>query len=897
METSATVKNSGLMKAQSSLWPLRVLRWFCPAHLYEEIEGDLIQKFNRDCKSSDHLEWSDDYKLRRAKRRLLWNVIQFFRPGILLRNKFSTSQNHFIMLHNYFITSLRHIRKSKMNFGLKLGGLTLAIFSFLSLAMYVSYQLSYDTHHHDYKKIYRVNSLRKEDGKAEKYAVVPLAIGPMLKQYIPEIESFARTRYTNGTYFRYEGRGVSSGGGLIEADRTLFDILKFNFVEGSSNALKIPNGIVLTKSIAENLFGTANALGKLITLNNEEKVYQVTAVIDNPSHTCFGFTAVILNQTESALTLNSIVSPVEYIDRGSTLFVQLKSPPSEELNFKIESLLDRFIKKSDREEVGFSLLFQPISNIYLDPEYKVEFAAKGSAVYVYAFSILGVLLLVVAGINYVNLSIADFSGRARETGVRKVLGARKYQLVSQVTLEALFFSFIASALGLGALYLLFPEITRLLDGNLRIEMLLNPRVVVLASSGFVVLLFFSIYFPAKMFATSGVIQNLKSKNSGYNSSLSKILLFAQFGISAICISSAIIVGKQISFIHNKELGFDRKNLLMLNMPEEFTVKNMQTFKQEIKQVDGVTHVSNSSFFISGGYWKDWYFVEQEGKPEMKHVELFEVFSDDELFSTLGIKLLQGRTFNENIPSDSGAAYILNETAVRELGFKEPLGKRIYTHPEEKGKWDGTVVGVVSDINISPLYESVKPLVMRLPWTNAYPDHFIYVRYTGDAKTVVKSIEEKYKTIMPAYPLDWFNVDELYDRSHERENKAYASLQFGTFIIVLISVLGIFSMSMYMSARRMKEFGIRKVLGASVAQISLLHMNYFVRLALIACAIALPIAFMLIGEWLTTFAYRVELNYLPFLIVTIASVIVVMLTTGYSAWKSGRMSPVDVIKME
>ena len=801
------------------------------------------------------------------------------------------------MLKNYFVTSLRHIRKSKVNFAFKLGGLTLAIFSFLSIAMYVSYQTSYDTHHHDHQNIYRVNSLRKENGQLEKYAVVPVAIGPMLKEYIPEIEALARIRYMNGSYLRYEGRGVSCVGGLIEADSTLFDLLTFNFIEGTSNALKIPNGIVLTRSIAENLFGTANALGKLITINNEDRVFQITGVIDNPSHTYFWFTAVILNQTESTLTLNGFLSPGEFADRSSTLFVRLKKPVTEELNSKIGLLLDRHIKKSERQEMGFNLFFQPISDVYLGPEYNVEFGAKGSAVYVYAFSVLGVLLLMVAGINYVNLSIADFSSRARETGVRKVLGARKYQLVSQVMLETLLFSLIALALGVGMLYLLFPEITQLLDRNLRFEMLLNPRVVMLVASGLVVLLFFSTYFPAKMFAASGVIQNLKSKNSGYKSSLSQVLLFAQFSVSAICISCAVMVRKQISFIHNKDLGFNKENLLMLNMPREFTVKNMKTLKQELKQVAGVTHVSNSSFFISGGYGQDWYFVEQEGKPEMKQVELYEVFSDDELFSTLGIKLLQGRTFNVNIPSDSGAAFILNESAVKELGWKEPLGKRIYTHPEEKGKWDGTVVGVASDINISPLYDKVKPLVMRLPWTNEYPDGFIYVRYIGDAKSVIQSSEEKYKAIMPGYPLNWFHVDELYNRSHEKENKAYSSLQFGTLIIVLISVLGIFSMAMYVSVRRMKEFGIRKVLGASVAQISMLHMNYFVRLALIACAVALPIAFMLIGEWLTTFAYRVELNYLPFLLVVLVSVMVVMLSASYSAWKAGRMNPVDVIKME
>ena len=324
---------------------------------------------------------------------------------------------------------------------------------------------------------------------------------------------------------------------------------------------------------------------------------------------------------------------------------------------------------------------------------------------------------------------------------------------------------------------------------------------------------------------------------------------------------------------------------------------MQTFKQEIKQVPGVTKVSNSSFRIGGGYWKDWYFVEQEDKQEMKHVELYEVFSDDELFSTLGIKLLEGRTFNANIPSDSGAAFIVNESAVRELGWKNPIGKRIYTHPEEKGKWDGTVVGVVPDINISPLYDKVKPLVMRLPWTNEYPDRFIYVRYQREEGAIVKSIKEKYNAIMPGYPLFCRFVDELYNSTHEKESKAFASLQFGTLVIILVSMLGIFSMAAYMSVKRMKEFGIRKVLGASISHIFTLHIGYFVRLMLFSNFIALPIAYWLIKNWLETFAYRIEISYWPFLFVGLISMLLVVVSGSFSAWKSGRMNPVDVIKME
>ncbi len=800
------------------------------------------------------------------------------------------------MFKNYLTTSVRHIRKNKMNFAFKVGGLSLAIFSFLAIAINVSYQISYDRYHHDYEKIYRVNSQRKENDEIEKYAIVPLAIGPILKQYLPEVESFARTRYANGSYLRYEDKRVDCGG-LIEADSTLLNILSFSFIEGNSKALSMPNAIVLTKTKADAIFGTSRALGKLLTINNDKRFYQVSAVIEEPRHSCFGFEAIILNESESPFTRSSITSPVEFLDLGSTLFVRLKKPASSALNAKVESVLDRFIKKAERLDVGFSISFQPIKDIYLGPAYKAEFAAKGSPVYMLAFSALGILLLVVAGINYVNLSIADFCSRSRETGVRKVFGARKHQFVTQVTIEALLFTTISLIVGVVLLYLLFPKISESLDTDLRFGMLMEPRVLVIVFAGLLALLFFSTYFPACQFANTGVLQNLKSKSGGYNSSLSRVLLFTQFTISAVCICCTFMVGQQIGFIHNKELGFDRKNLLVLSMPWEFTVKNMQIFKQELKQISGVTHVSNSSFRIGGGYWKDWYFVEQEGKQEMKHMELYEVFSDDELFSTLGIKIVEGRTFNANIPSDSGAAFIVNETAVRELGWKEPIGKRIYTHPEDKGKWDGTIVGVVQDVNISPLYEKVKPLVMRLPWTNEYPDTFIYVRYQGEEKTVVKSIEEKYQAIMPGYPLGYRFVNELYNSEHAKENKAFASLQFGTLVIILVSMLGIFSMAAYISAKRMKEFGIRKVLGASVSQIFTLHLGYFVWLMLISNLVAIPFAYWLIQNWLSTFAYRTDLTYFPFLLVGLISLILVIVSGSFSALKAGRTNPIEVIKME
>jgi putative ABC transport system permease protein len=876
------------IKSKISTYAFRFLRLFCPPQLLEEIEGDLMQRYERDVK-----EVGD----RRANRRLVWNTVRYFRPGILLRNRPVYNENQIAMVGSYLKTSLRHIRKSKVNSAFKVGGLSLAIFSFLAIAIYVSFQLSFDTFHTDYQKVYRINSQRKENGVLEKYAVVPLGLGPILQQQVSEIVSTTRIRYTDHTYLRYDNELFESEG-MIEADSTIFNVLTFKFIKGDKSALQKPTGIVLTRTIAKKIFGTTDVLQQTLGTNNDTNLYEVTAVIeDTPPNSHIFLTAIIPFREKHDLSLISIADPVVFVDYAATTFARLSKPTDPNFMEKVNSVIEPYIRKSDRTQHGFDIFFQPIADVYLGPAYKRDYFRKGSPVYLYSFSVLGILLLVVAGINYVNLSIADFNSRSRETGVRKVLGARKYQLVTQVTVDTIVFSTLALVVALGSLYLLFPKIMQVLDSSLQFSMLKNPGFLILVIPGLLSVLFFSTYFPARQFATTRAIHNLKAKNTGYNSSLSQLLLVTQFSISVVCICCTLIVGSQISFMHNKDLGFDKRNLLVLSLPWEFTVKNMQTFKQEIRQIAGVTNVSNSSFRLSGGYWKDWYFIEEEGTGAIKHVELYEVFSDDALFETLQIKILEGRAFDDNVPYDSGAAFVVNESLVREMGWIDPIGKRIYTHPEEKGKWDGTVVGVVSDINISPLYDRVKPLVMRLPWTNEYPDGFVYVRYDGDVQAVVNSIESKYDAIMPGYPFNYRFVDELYDSRYAKETKAFASLQFGTFVIVLVSVLGIFSMAAYVSIRRMKEFGIRKVLGATRSHIVTLHLGFFAKLMLASNLIALPLAYWLVREWLDIFAYRIDLTIFPFIAAGLASILMVVLSGSYQALKAGRMNPVDVIKME
>jgi len=394
------------------------------------------------------------------------------------------------MFKNYFVTSFRHIKKSKVNFAFKLCGLSLAIFSFLAIVIYVAFQLSFDTYHSDYKNIYRVNTQRKENGVLENYAITPYALGPVLQQHLPEIASMARVRYANHNYLRVD-KELFDCEGLLETDSSLFNILTFHFIKGDQKALQKPNSMVLTRTIANMLFGSIDVLQRTISINNDPNLYEVTAVIeDTPANSLLFAKAFIRIQDRQELTLTSIADPVAFVDESTTLLVRLSQPVSENFTKKIEAALESYINKSDRDEYGFSISFQSISDVYLGPAYRNDYFGKGSPVYVYAFSVLGILLLVVAGINYVNLSIADFSSRSRETGVRKVLGARKHQLVTQVAIEALWFSVISLGVGIGLLYLLFPKILELLDTDLRFDMLLEPRVLIIGFSGLVTLLFF-----------------------------------------------------------------------------------------------------------------------------------------------------------------------------------------------------------------------------------------------------------------------------------------------------------------------------------------------------------------------------------------------------------------------
>ncbi len=870
---------------------LRFLRLICPDQLQEEIEGDLRQRHARDV---------ERYGERVALLRMIWNTIRFCRPGIVFRRRSPHRTGFMPLMRNYFSISVRHLIKNKTTFTFKLGGLVVALFSLLVIILYVQFQRSFDKFHEDYNNIYRVNSSWIENGSRAQYAFVPPGIGPGLKATFPEIRSFARIGFAGSYQIRAGGKSIKAHG-FVNADSTIFDVLTLNVLRGDRHCLKDRSKIMITESMAREIFGDEDPMYKEITfIDRSDATFEVSAIISDLPPNTHLYLRALLSMNGLTDNIDGEVDPWTIgIDGSGPLYIRLKesTDPAE-----FESKAQAFVSKNIKSETGgldkdYKISLQPIQDIYLAPGLYAEFCRKGNILYVYAFTLLGIFLLTIASINYVNLSIVDFHKRIREIGVRKILGAKRTQIVFQVVCETVIVCFAALVISIALLYLIFPQINQTIEKDLSFSMVFDRSVMIALLLIFAGLIFLSTAYPAyKLSATEG-IDDIKARlRMNGSMSVGKVLLVIQFTIAVITIVATYTVREQLQFIQVRNPGYDKVNTIALFMPDRYPDKLIPVIKQELATVPGVEYVSYSTFLIVGGYYRDWYRVETE--TGMKQMMLNEVFFDYDFLKTMDIPLVAGRDFDPDNNSDPHSAFIVNEAAVREFQWEDPIGKRIaYGYDEGSGeKWEGTVVGVTKDFNIYSLHRKIEPLVMRLPWSS-WPGQSVHIKIRGPLEPTIAQLKKKYETIMPGFLMDYHIISELYDNQYAAERKVFLSLKLCTGVILLVSVLGIVSLSAYLSLQRMKEFGIRKVLGATAFEITRLHMRSFLKIAVLSNLIALPFVYYLMHTWLQNFAYRITLSQFAFLGFSALSIVIVLFSTVGSSWRAATLNPVDVIKMD
>jgi len=872
---------------------LQCLHWFCPKALYEEIEGDLIQRFNRDI---------EKFGGAVAKRRLIWNTIRYFRPEILIRNKFSLRVIQFNMLRNYFKTAFRNFQRQKVYTFLNVAGLSLGMAASLLIVQYVKYERSFDTFHTRANDIYRIQYNGWQNGQLNfESAVAVPAVGPALKNNFPEVEAYTRFLHTN-VVMTYERPGMEPIAFREErgqfADTALFSVFDFRMISGDvKSCLKGTNKIIISESTARKYFSNEDPIGKRLNANGRELSLEVTGVFqDVPENSHIKFDFLVSYETIDAMTDNASETSWGWYDFYS--FVLLKpNTDVKALQAKWDAYLLRERKEAwDRSGQRQEFILRPLTDIHLYSHLLYETSPEdlrdGDSVY--ALSIIALFILIIAWVNYINLATARSFTRANEVGVRKVVGAYRRQLISQFLTESFILNMAAVCLALGIVRITWPSFAALTGWNIPIDFIFQRpfwvRVTVLLLTGVVL----SGFYPALVLSSFKPVSVLKGKfiRSTSGTFVRRGLVIFQFVASVVLISGSLIVYQQLKYMKNVDLGVNISSTLVVKGPrvvDSLYQQHFDAFKTEALRIPGVKGISASSS-IPGeeNYWTQ-NISRITGGDEGQIVT--NVALDYEHVPQYNIRVVAGRNFNREFPGD-GKRVLLNESLSAALGFKTPqssIGEKV-----RLGGDTLEITGVLEDYHQMSLKATVIPVVFRLLPASAF---YSVKLETENYQDVIKSLSDPWKSFFPGNPLDYFFLDQFFNRQYAREDRFGEVFTLFTILAIFIASLGLLGLASFMAQQRTREIGIRKALGSSTSGIVVLLSRGFIQPVLIAITIACPMGWWVMDRWLESFPYRMEISSWTFIIAGSLVLLIAFLSVSSQALKAAMTKPAETLKYE
>jgi putative ABC transport system permease protein len=807
------------------------------------------------------------------------------------------------MLKNYFKTALRNLLRQRGYSLINITGLAIGMACCLLILMFVNDELSYDNYSEYADRIHRI-TLKLKFGGRDLHAAV--ACAPMAKTLIndyPEVEEAVRFR-SRGSYIIKYGENTFKEQRFIFSDPTFFKVFDIPLLKGNpGTALKDPNTLVLSKKTAEKYFGREDPIGKIVKVDNKDD-YKITGVFDQiPHNTHFHFDVIAsLDSLEESreqmwwsfnfntyLVLSPQADPKSLEAKFSGFIKKYMAPQLEKL---IGQSYDKMIA-SGNLMMEFSL--QPLQQIHLYSDLAAELAPTSDIKYVYIFSAIAFFILVIASINFMNLSTARSAGRAREVGIRKVVGSQRSQLVRQFLSESMLLSIISMILALVLVKLALPSFNNLSGKTLTFsnfyhgEMILAVIVVTLLTGILAGL------YPAFFISAFQPIKVLKGQlKSGVKSGwLRSGLVVFQFTASIILIIGTLVVMSQLKYIQNKKLGFNKEQVLILDNAYLLD-KQAEIFKNEMLAHSQIKSATISSFLPVPSDRNN-SAVFPEGQLTNKNSTSLENWRVDyDYIKTLGMKIIKGRDFSREFSTDK-TAVIINQQTAKQFDWKEPLGKHLSRVTSDEGDLTSyTVIGVVEDFHFDSLRNTIGPLLMYLGEANGLMSFRINTR---DISGTIALLKDKWNKFLPGQPFEYFFLDERFYEIYKAEQQL--GKIFGIFAVLAIFVgcLGLFGLAAFIAERRTKEIGIRKALGASVSNIIRLLSKEFVILVAAANVIAWPAAYLIMNQWLKDFAYRTSLNFITFLAAGAAALIIALLTTSYQAIKAALSDPVQSLKYE
>lgn len=784
------------------------------------------------------------------------------------------------MLKNYIKIALRKTKKQKGYSAINLSGLAIGMAACMLIFLWVHDELSYDRFHQDYDQLQRV-MIQFADMT---WPVVSIPVGPGLKRDFPEIVEFSRYDIIGGL-FTLEDKMYQEGGAF--ADPSFLKMFSFPLIHGDpQTALTAPDSIVISEAMAEKFFGTDNPIGKVLKVNHSSE-YRISAVMKNlPADTHFDFEFIIPFE----ILIRQDRDPENWGRFQIYTYIQLQKGVSEHtLKEKMSRYLDQHKLRSNPK-----LDLMPVARIHLHSE-----DGTGDFRYVVIFSLIAGFILFIACVNYMNLMTARSSTRAKEIGMRKVIGAGRGELIRQFMGESIFFSLLALIGGGFLVYLILPAFNNLAVKSLSFMALLTPKFLIAILlmtffsgilSGSYPAFFLSSFRPIHILRGVLLPAGTRPKSVLFR----KFLVIFQFSIAIFLMISTIIVARQLHFIRNRNLGFEREHLVYMvmrgNMKEQFAAVKKELLDDP--NILEVTAMDQLPIQI-GRRYSSWNW---EGKDPEQEVTFWTTSVDHNYFKTMQMEIIQGRGFSQEFITDVGQTYVLNESALRLIEMESPVGKR-FAATTRSGNEQGTIIGIVKDFNFQNLHEKISPLVMMHE-----PNRFRYICLRIDpddteVAAVITSLERVWDKFAPGFPFAYQFMDTIYDRMYRVEQRTGKIFRYFTFLALFISCLGLFGLAAQVSEQRTKEIGIRKVMGASVGEIFILFSRQFLVWVALANILAWPIAYLFMRNWLDQFAYRTGMAIWVFVLSAMLAVIVALMTISYQALKTACINPVESLRYE
>ena len=848
---------------------------------------------------NEYLEKTGDmeevfYHLLEEKGKLnavVWYWVQTLKaiPALLL-NSFLWG---LIMFKSYFKIAYRNILKSKIYSGINILGFAIGLAAFILIALYVQYEFSYDTYNATAQNIYRV--VRDKPGSTEtvKTSVTPAPLGPLMKDEFPEIINAGRFTFSTNEVIRYGDKNFVEEK-VFWSDSDIFSIFTFPFVKGDyKTALEDPHSIVLSESTAKKYFGNENPIGKTINFSDRFDCKVTGVFFDIPDNSHFKMNVVLPYKTFFQMIHRDITA---WGGNFSYTYILLQdNTKPENLVAKLPAMLDTYVYEKYAPDIPAQyrekLQLQSLTSIHLHSERNQELELNGNYNSVLLLMSLAILFLLIACINYMNLSTAKSGQRGKEVGLRKVIGAQRAQLIRQFFGESMIMIFVAFVISIIIILLTLPTFNQFVDRSLTLSPSENPTLLY----GLIILVLLvgllAGGYPALMlsgFSPIAVLRGTFSRSSK-GKRLRNVLVLVQFSITIIFLIFTFVVSDQLSYILNKNVGYDKDQVVVLKIQDRNIIQNLDAIKDELHRNPGI--IAASASYRLPNNIDEHQGAEWPGKDPNLEMMLYYNYTDENFVNLYDIKVIEGRNFSLEYPSDKDGVFLVNETAVKMAGWKNPVGQELLHYSGKMGK----IIGVMRDFNFLSLHRTIEPVYLYYS-NNIFDFLSIKISPTKIPKTL-NYIENVIKKFSPALPFEYNFFDEEFAAAYATEQKMGALFGGFSVLAIIVACLGLFGLASFAAENRTKEIGIRKALGASVTGIFILLAKEFMKWVLLANIIAWPIAYYFMNGWLDDFAYKIQLGIGVFILSGVIALLIALLTVSKQALKAAQTNPINSLKYE